>query len=185
MTLLASSPSPILSHPIEHYYDAAWVRARLPFVFNFTPEQSEAEKSLLQVGFVTVSTGSAVAWPFIYADFYGRTGIMFSPDGPEQETQSEMADAFWSLLLQAPDDITDFKAGIYHPGASIWMHFGCKNGKRPATGRTTHCRPRAWPAYVAGCVFAHASGSRSLRSALGARVGISVSRSLTYSHGLT
>jgi hypothetical protein len=119
----------VLARPIELQYDAAWVRARLPRVFGFTPELSEVEKSLLDVGFIAVAAGSLVGIPFICTDYYGRTGLMFSPDGPDQHTQAKIAGAFWSLLLQEPDDLADFEATVYHPGAGIWMHFGCENGE--------------------------------------------------------
>jgi hypothetical protein len=101
----------------------------LPRVFHFTPEKSEIEKSLLDVGFVAVPAQSAFGFPFLCADNYGRTGLMFSPNGPEKEIQEKIAAAFWSLLLQSPDDVADFEATAYHPGAGIWMHFGCENGE--------------------------------------------------------
>jgi hypothetical protein len=122
-------PPAILARPIEQQYDAAWVRARLPQVFGFTPELSEVEKSLLNVGFVAVAAGSSVGFPFLCTDYYGRTGIMFSPEGPDQDTQAKIAAAFWSLMLQAPDDLANFEATVYHPGASVWMHFGCQDGE--------------------------------------------------------
>jgi hypothetical protein len=122
-------PPKILARPIERQYDAAWVRARLPRVFGFTPELSEIEKSLLDVGFVAIADGSGVGFPFICTDYYGRTGLMFSRKGPDQDTQAKIAAAFWSLLLQSPDDVADFEATVYHPGAGIWMHFGCEDGE--------------------------------------------------------
>jgi hypothetical protein len=125
----AKGPPPILARPIEQHYDAAWVRARVPRVFGFTPELSEVEKTLLDVGFVAVPIGSSIGFPFVCTDHYGRTAIMFSPEGPDQETQKKVAAAFWSLLLQTPDDLADFEATVYHPGAGIWMHFGCKDGE--------------------------------------------------------
>jgi hypothetical protein len=122
-------PPTILAQPIEKRFDAAWVRARLPCEFGFTPELSKVEKSLLDVGFVAVAMGSAVGYPFICIDHYGRTGLMFSPEGPDQNTQAKIAEAFWSLLLKAPNDVLDFKATVYHSGAGIWMHFGCEDGE--------------------------------------------------------
>jgi hypothetical protein len=127
--LAGDRPPAILVRPIEFQYDAAWVRARLPRVFGFTPELSEVEKSLLDVGFLAVASGSAIGLPFTCTDYYGRAGLMFSPNGPDQDTQAKIARAFWSLLLQTPDDIADFEATVYHPGAGIWMHFGCENGE--------------------------------------------------------
>jgi len=122
-------PPAILARPIKHQYDAAWVRGRLPHVFGFTPELSEVEKSLLDVGFVAIAAGGLVGFPFICTDYYGRTGLMFSPVGPDQDTQAKIAAAFWSLLLQSPDDLADFEATVYHPGAGVWMHFGCEDGE--------------------------------------------------------
>lgn len=122
-------PPAILARPIEQQYDAAWVRARLPCVFGFTPQLSEVEKSLLDVGFVAVAVGTSIGIPFICTDYYGRTGLMFSPDGPDQGTRAKIASAFWSVLLQLPDDLIDFDATVYHPGAGVWMHFGCEDGE--------------------------------------------------------
>jgi hypothetical protein len=98
-------------------------------VFGFTPELSQVEKSLLDVGFVAVAPGSSVGFPLVCRDYYGQTGIVFSPEGPDQNTQTQIAAAFWSLLLQVPDDVADFEATVYHPGAGVWMHFGCKDGE--------------------------------------------------------
>jgi hypothetical protein len=126
--LVGEHPPAILARPIEQQYDAAWVRARLPRVFGITPALSEVEKSLLDVGFVAAAVRSSVGFPFICTDSYGRTGLMFSSDGPDQDTQAKIAAAFWSLLLRAPNDVADFEATVYHPGAGIWMHFGCQDG---------------------------------------------------------
>ncbi len=87
-------PPRILARPIEQRYDAAWVRARLPRVFAFTPELSEVEKSLLDVGLVAVAAGSSVGFPFVCTDYYGRTGLMFSPDGPDPDTQRRLRRRF-------------------------------------------------------------------------------------------
>src|SRR5262245_52624838 len=62
-------PPAILGRPLEQQYDAAWVRARLPRVFGFTPELSQVEKSLLDVGFVAVTVGSTIGFPFICTDY--------------------------------------------------------------------------------------------------------------------
>jgi hypothetical protein len=62
-------------------------------------------------------------------DYYGRTGLMFSPEGPDNGTQTKIAAAFWSYLLQAPNELADFEAKIPHLGAGGWMHFGCRDGE--------------------------------------------------------
>jgi hypothetical protein len=54
---------------------------------------------------------------------------MFSPEGPNEATKKKIACAFWSLLLESPDELDDFQADVYYPGASIWMHFGCGGGE--------------------------------------------------------
>jgi hypothetical protein len=104
---VGAPPPAILANPIEAQYDAAWVRARLPRVFGFIPGDSDVEKT----------------------DYYGRTGLMFSPEGPDTETQTKIANTFWSLLLQNPSDLSDFESTVFHPGACIWMHYSCKNGE--------------------------------------------------------
>ena len=121
-------PPAILIRPLEQQYDAAWVRARLPQVFGYTPIPAEVEKSLLDVGFVAVPSGSEVGIPFICSDYYGRTGLVFSELGPEPDVQAAIAAAFWQLLLSAPEDVADFESAVYHPGAGVWMQFGCSHG---------------------------------------------------------
>jgi hypothetical protein len=125
---IAGRPPAILARPLKENYDAAWVRARLPRVFDFTPEPSDMEKSLLDVGFVAVAARSSVGTPFVCTDYYGRTGLTFSPDGPDADAKAEIAATFWSLLLSDPDNLEDFVATLLHPGAGVWMHFGCEHG---------------------------------------------------------
>lgn len=122
-------PPPVLARPLAEKYDAAWVRGRLPRIFGFSPAVAEVEKSLLDVGFVAVETGRATGFPFVVADSYGRTGLMSSPDGPPSATQARIAAAFWSLLLQSPEDLDDFEEKVFHPGAGVWMHFACEAGQ--------------------------------------------------------
>jgi hypothetical protein len=126
--IVGKRPPAILARPIKQQYDAAWVRARIPRVFGFTPELSEVEKSLLDIGFIAVEAESSVGIPFELTDYYGKTGLMFSPEGPDQILQTKIAKAFWSLLLQSPDNLDDFESTVFHPGAGIWMHFGCRDG---------------------------------------------------------
>lgn len=54
---------------------------------------------------------------------------MFSPLGPDQTVQVEIAQAFWSLLLTNPDDVADFEAVVYHSGASVWLLYACQDGE--------------------------------------------------------
>jgi len=126
--LIGGRAPAVLVAPLKGKYDVSWVRARLPTAFGFTPEVSEVEKSLLNVGFIAV-TADMTGIPFKCADYYGRTGIMFSPEGPDPALQQKVAEAFWQLLLLSPEDLSDFQAKVYHPGAGIWMHFGCSGGE--------------------------------------------------------
>ena len=113
---------------LEHGFDAAWVRAQIPNTFGFTPERAEVEKAVLDIGFVAVPEGEAVCYPFVCTDHYGRTGLMFSEGGPEEAIKRSIAAAFWGLLAQEPEDLTDFDERVYHPGAGVWLNYGCKDG---------------------------------------------------------
>lgn len=119
---------PVLRHPVENSFDAAWVRARIPGTFGFTPEKAEAEKALLDVGFVAVPEGEVVCYPFVCTDHYGRTGLMFSDDGPDEAIKRSIAAGFWGLLAQEPEDVADFDERVYHPGAGVWLNYGCQDG---------------------------------------------------------
>jgi hypothetical protein len=118
----------VLRYPVDQGFDAAWVRARLPSVFGFTPEPTEVEKTLLCVGFAAVTEGGSICYPFICTDHYGRSALMFSDEGPEEAVKRSIADAFWGALVQYPDDLTDFEERVYHPGAMVWLNYGCESG---------------------------------------------------------
>jgi hypothetical protein len=124
-----ADPPMELRMAIAGRFDAAWVRARLPRVFGFTPPAPETEKALLDVGFVAAQPDGSYAIPFRCTDHYGRTGLMFSPEGPDEASQTAIASAFWSLLLQSPDDLEDFEAKVYHPGAGVWLRYECSHGE--------------------------------------------------------
>lgn len=113
-------PVPIvLRRPLLEGFDAAWVRARLPVVLGFTPDAAEIEKALIATGFAAVVGEGSVCYPFACADTYGRTSLMFSDNGPEEEVKRAIACAFWGVLLSEPDNLDDFEERVYHPGASI------------------------------------------------------------------
>lgn len=125
---LGDSAPPILRQPINALFDAAWVRARIPNVFGFEPEAADVEKALLFEGFVAVTEDRSAAYPFVCTDHYGKSSLMFSDAGPEEATRRSIADAFWATLLENPNELSDFEERVYHPGASIWMTYGCKFG---------------------------------------------------------
>jgi hypothetical protein len=119
--------APALRFPVEHGFDAAWVRARIPSVFGFTPEKAEVEKALLYVGLVAVPEGEAVCYPFICTDHYGRSALMFSDDGPEEAVKRSIAAGFWGLLMQNSEDVTDFVERVNGPMG--WLNYGCEAGR--------------------------------------------------------
>ena len=123
----ANAAPPVLRRAMQDGWDVAWVRARLPRVFGYEPMVSEMEKTLLWECFVAVRGDDA--YLFACDDHYGKTALYFSGAGSDEETKSEIARAFWSLLLREPDDLADFSARVYHPGAGVWMTFACKDGE--------------------------------------------------------
>jgi hypothetical protein len=115
---------------IPVHADAAFVRARIPCVFGYTPTyDEEQEKSLLSEGFVAVLPDGKTAIPFECTDYYGRSSLMFSGDGPEESVRSQIADAFWELMASEPNALEDFGQDVFHVGAGVWMQFGCKHGE--------------------------------------------------------
>jgi hypothetical protein len=122
---LGSSVPLALRRPVKEGFDAAWVRARIPGLFGFTPDVAEVEKALLETGFAAVAEEGAVCYPFVCTDHYGRSALMFSDDGPDEAVKRSIAAAFWGSLLRDPDDLADFEERVYHPGASIWLDYGC------------------------------------------------------------
>jgi hypothetical protein len=118
----------VLRHPIKEGFDAAWVRARIPSLFGYEPEAADVEKALLFAGFVAVTEDRAAAYPFVCIDHYGKSALMFSDEGPEDSIKQAIATAFWTTLLDVPEDLTDFEERVYHPGAGIWLTYGCKFG---------------------------------------------------------
>jgi hypothetical protein len=117
----------VLKRPLIERWDAAWVRARLARAFEYEPTASEVEKSLLWECFV--ASRDDEAFLFECVDHYGRTGLFFSPEGPESATQDAIASAFWQVLLRAPHDLADFETRVYHPGAGVWLVYACKDGE--------------------------------------------------------
>jgi hypothetical protein len=127
----AGQPPPaVLQLAFERQYDAAWVRARLPRVFGFTPVfVEEAESALLDVGFVAQSLGEAEVKPFVCADSHGRAHLGFPVhNGADGPLRKRIAQAFWGLLLAQPDDLADFEQMVYHEPTEIWLRLGCLHG---------------------------------------------------------
>lgn len=127
--LPADDLPPVLREAIEHHFDVAWVRARLPAVFGCAPDPSEREKTLLLQGFVAVRDGADEALAFECSDHYGRTSLTFSEAEGDEQLKADVADAFWSVLLAEPDALADFSARCYHVGAGVWLNYGCADGE--------------------------------------------------------
>jgi hypothetical protein len=113
----------VLRYPVEHGFDAAWVRARIPGLFGFTPEPAEFEKALLHVGFAAVTNDGATCYPFFCSDHYGKSALMFSDAAPEEIVKKPIANAFWESLLREPEDLADFEQRVH------WLNYGCKSGR--------------------------------------------------------
>jgi hypothetical protein len=108
--------------------DANWVWARISREFETDLSVSQTEKSLLHQGFLALTNDLQTAYPFVCSDYYGKTKLMFSKEGPETALKEKIAADFWGLLLQRPNDLTSFNQKVFHPGVGIWMNFGCKGG---------------------------------------------------------
>ena len=125
-----AQPAELLSRGL----DAIWVRARLKSIFGVdsTPENERIEKSLSSYAFVAVKDddddGVSLAIPFDCEDYYGKTRLCFSPHETDSELMESVAYDFWWLLTRGVD-LADYEDRAFHLGASIWMVYGCKEGK--------------------------------------------------------
>jgi hypothetical protein len=54
---------------------------------------------------------------------------MFSDVGPEEIVKQSISNAFWQALVQEPDDLTDLEQRVHHPGAMVWLTYGCDFGR--------------------------------------------------------
>ncbi|MFO0953083.1 MAG: hypothetical protein U0835_18405 [Isosphaeraceae bacterium] len=120
---------PVLRRALREAFETAWVRARIPALFGFTPDAAEVEKALIWSGFAAVIDDGAACYPFVCTDHYGRSALMFSDEGPADERKQSIASAFWRALLLDPEDLADFEQRVYHPGASVWLEYGCDAGR--------------------------------------------------------
>jgi len=125
---LQTSP-PVLRTPISRGFEAAWVRARIPCLFGFTPALSEVDKSLMFVGFIAVTSNLEDAYPFRCTDHYGKTSLLFSQEGPDSKIKAKIAAAFWNALLAEPDELADFSTRVRHLGTPVILEFGCDAGE--------------------------------------------------------
>jgi hypothetical protein len=113
--------------------NAAWFLGRLMYLFNTenVAEDERMEKTCFDVSFVAIlSDASNIAVPFDCSDHYGRTSLMFSSDDePPLELRSRIADAFYGLMLDEPDSLTDYDNRLFHSGAGFWIEFGVSHGE--------------------------------------------------------
>jgi len=122
------NPPAILVEPLREGFEAAWVRGRIPLVFGFEPDAPGDESSLLYATFLAIETESPFAYPFHCTDAAGRASLIFSPAGPDVETQRRVAAAFWSVLLHKPADLADFESKRFDPKQGRWQTFACVGG---------------------------------------------------------
>lgn len=110
--------------------DALWARARIQALFGVAsaPEDDRVEKSMMDFGFVAVreAGGDRVATPFVCIDHYGRSGLMLS-EQVDAATVEAIGNAFWALVTSG-DELADYEDRAFHPGACIWMEYGCRGG---------------------------------------------------------
>ena len=116
--------------------DVAWVRAKIPLVFGYTPihDAEECRLTLLDEGFLAVfpfANKPAKAFPFACTDDIADnlTGLIFSQRGPPRKTKAAIAKAFWSALLSGPrDELADFTATIVTDEGEVEMEIGRRRG---------------------------------------------------------
>ena len=108
-------------------YDVAFVRARIPCIFGYTPDPAEIEKTFLYEGFVCV-LGETDCIPYICTDYYGCTGLEFSSLVPSEQKE-KIALAFWSLFLADWNDVADFENSVEQYGFTPRVTLGCRAGE--------------------------------------------------------
>jgi hypothetical protein len=113
--------------------NAAWFLGRLMYLFNTAniAEDERMEKTCFDVSFVAVlHNASNVTVPFDCSDHYGRTSLMFSSDDePPLELRTQIANAFYRLMLDEPGSLKDYDNRLLHSGAGIWIDFGVSCGE--------------------------------------------------------
>ena len=108
-------------------YDVAFIRARIPRLFGYTPQPAECEKTFLYDGFLAVIDVSKCI-PFACTDYYGRTGIEFSKLVPE-DLKASISSRLWSLFLMDCDDVDDYEFTVNQYGFDPRVTLGCRNGE--------------------------------------------------------
>ncbi|MDR3637162.1 MAG: hypothetical protein P4L84_25385 [Isosphaeraceae bacterium] len=106
----------------------AWVRARIPRLFEFTPPRCVNNVSaLVNIAFVAVSSfercGQMDLCPFVCSVAFHPeddlqeeplVGLFFSRRGPSRRVKARIADRFWSLLLKEPYSLEPFLDTLFH-----------------------------------------------------------------------
>jgi hypothetical protein len=114
----------------EQGADAIWARARIEALFGIAsiPAADRVEKSLMEFGFLARPEQDAAVneVPFICSDNYGRSAVYFAEATPPQAME-RIGDAFWALVADG-GQLAGYRDRAFHPGASVWMEYGCANG---------------------------------------------------------
>lgn len=129
---LADQPASIKTI-IKPGQDAPWVLGRLIRLFriNRLPVDERPEKSCFVASFIALlHQEKVIGIPFECSDYYGKSSLTFSTDDPPQEEmKAQIANAFWKLLLEVPEEVEDYTDRMFHAGTGRWVQFGIKNGE--------------------------------------------------------
>ena len=114
--------------------DAPWVSGRIQRLFR-QPQASadeRLEKSCIGFSFVALlaEADGHLGIPFHCTDYYGRSRVLYSDSPvPPPALRQQIAEAFWSLLLQDPTELNDYHDTLCHHGAGVDIAFGVKDGE--------------------------------------------------------
>jgi hypothetical protein len=128
--ILATKLRPVLRELPEPGIDAVWARARIEAIFGVrsVPQDQRQEKSMMQFGFIGTRGGErddVIA--FECTDYYGKSMLVFS-EGMPRLAMNELAAAFWGLVA-SHGELSNYHDRAFHPGACVWMEYGCANGE--------------------------------------------------------
>ncbi len=124
----ASVLKPDLAELVERRQDAIWVASRLIAEFGVDPLVQDQEKTTIDIGFAAVSRSRTElpATLFYCIGYRFRTCLAFGHDEPTLAIRTNIARAFWELLLQDADNTPDFE-GRYDAATYVAI-FGCRGG---------------------------------------------------------
>jgi hypothetical protein len=94
------------------FYNALWVRARLPVALGFAPPtcRQSLRWQFLDAGLLAVSVGGAGprATPFVCTDRQLQAELRFGRSCPADRRRA-VAEAFWGFLASAPTELANYR----------------------------------------------------------------------------